>query len=256
LRYVDLCELAPEGGRRKRLTTDGHRRPGAYSSPSLTRDGQRLAYVRGGRAFVAQRNVSQSQRVSNRASVEDVAISADGRNVAFVRVRFRCPDDPRMLRPCDLTETIFVRDLPTGTERRLRIGSARDPEWDDEHVLVVLDEAEGSIWAVDPHGRDPAKRLLHNPDRRFSDPVLSPDGKRLAVVELTPEGPNRIAIYALGAPRPPRYVSGSRLDRSPSWSPDGTRLVFSRDGVLHTVSAAGDRPTSLGARGLEPVWAR
>ncbi len=49
-------------------------------------------------------------------------------------------------------------------------------------------------------------------------------------------------------------LTGPTADLDPAWSPDGTQLLFSRDGVLHVADADGGNVTSLGIAGSEPAW--
>ena len=92
----DLCRTDEHGPRPVRLTRDGA--AGAYSRPTLSLDGKRLAFKRGarGRAYTARlkrRALSDVTRIGPRPTARatptqfDVAISPDGKRVAWVEQR-------------------------------------------------------------------------------------------------------------------------------------------------------------------------
>lgn len=49
-------------------------------------------------------------------------------------------------------------------------------------------------------------------------------------------------------------TSGPEQDTDPSWSADGSRIVFVRDGVIHTMRASGSRIRTTGRHGTDPRW--
>jgi len=52
-----------------------------------------------------------------------------------------------------------------------------------------------------------------------------------------------------------RYLtSGPEEDTDPSWSADGSRIAFVRDGVIHTMRASGSRVRTTGRYGSDPRW--
>jgi Tol biopolymer transport system component len=94
-------------------------------------------------------------------------------------------------------------------------------------------------------------------------PAWSPDGTKIAFRSNAPNtsGPtSRIFIInrdgtglrqlSPESTDPNLFVS----DGNPSWSPDGTRLVLSRSGVLHIVNADGTGLVSTGVAGDSPSW--
>ena len=92
------------------------------------------------------------------------------------------------------------------------------------------------------------------------DPAWSPDGATIAFEsqDSTPYGPvDRIFLVKVDGtglrqltPDTPNYS----FDGGPSWSPDGTRIVFSRTGSLYVINADGTGLTDLARGGEYPSW--
>jgi dipeptidyl aminopeptidase/acylaminoacyl peptidase len=92
-------------------------------------------------------------------------------------------------------------------------------------------------------------------------PAWSPDGRRLAYAagrvvpgsfELAPDD---LYVVAADGGRRIRLTHDGADESSPSWSPDGRRLAYVRDGRVFVISAdgTGARPLSAG-RDSEPQW--
>jgi len=80
----------------------------------------------------------------------------------------------------------------------------------------------------------------------------APDGKWMAL------GSNQLlAKTRIGSGDKPITLAGHPCGFIPSWSPDGSRILCSADGVLYTISAEGGPPEFLGKE-YEPiaVWSR
>ncbi|MGA5822913.1 CARDB domain-containing protein [Kitasatospora sp. NPDC094028] len=110
-------------------------------------------------------------------------------------------------------------------------------------------------------------------DREQSAPAWSPDGKKLAFVQQNPcsecNAEQRIVVVDLtdGVDKakpvltvPPRAESGSRCtsrDFDPAWSPDGSRLAFSRESdctPIIKLTAAEAAPAPDTVYGIRHLW--
>ena len=80
-------------------------------------------------------------------------------------------------------------------------------------------------------------------DNRISFPQISPDGHRVAVYRLVQDNTD---AWILDGARATRFTFDAALDRYATWSPDGSRIVFSsnRKGVdnLYIKPSSGARP--------------
>lgn len=140
----------------------------------------------------------------------------------------------------------------------------------NEVVHVVLDATGGRLVLTDLASRR-STTLLQSEEGFYLDPELSPDGSTVAfvVAEFTAEsitfavstiGRDGSGLRRLTTPAP-----DTQLDAAPHWSPDGTRLMFTRltlpedetaeaTGSLLTVPPAGGEPTELVAGAVGGDW--
>lgn len=72
-------------------------------------------------------------------------------------------------------------------------------------------------------------------------PVISPDGRRVALVVSETSGPSVLYVRALDVSEA-RVVSGTQLATSPFWSPDSRSIGFFAEGKLKTVALGDTAP--------------
>lgn len=122
-----------------------------------------------------------------------------------------------------------------------------------------------NLWSVAPDGS--GLHRITTVDAQQAWPALSPDGGRIAYgrsryTGLSCKGcPSSIHVVGADGRGDRRLTNPSDLtyDVEPAWSPDGTRILFSRSsattpGELMVVPAAGGEALDLHVVGDEPAW--
>ena len=196
--------------------------------------------IRLGLSFARHHPVAQVQpRISRLTAnpaddrVRAAAISRDGKYLAF------SDDTGFYLRQIDTGETHPV-NLPKGFV-------ARSIGWfpDSAHMVVALENASQttSLWEISALGGSPHKLL----DDGFS-PAVSPDGREIGFITagkmgFTTAGKMRAEIWLMDADgEQPHKLVGQEGDffGSLAWSPDGTKIAYTRGRVGHIYGLIGE----------------
>jgi WD40 repeat protein len=245
----DICRAAPDGSAKKRLTRDG----GTYTWVSASRDGKRLGVVRSTFARVLDgRGKALTGNLPRGGTAVIAEMAPDGTRLATVELLGETAPAPPGSPPGSPGVFGFMPYLfvmaPDGSGRDAVARAVVDTAWLGGR-LTRTDPGDTSPFALGicllPADLDFAceRDVARDATRDLFNPAFHED--RVAVVRSTAEaGSGPIVVYENGAEV--RTVAGGAAAQ-PSWSPDGRRLAYERDGRIYV----GQRRV---LRGRQPVW--
>jgi hypothetical protein len=105
------------------------------------------------------------------------------------------------------------------------------PDARADGAIVAVQSAAGRTWLVrvSPDGRTIAPLTVASADTQWTEPRWSPDGRRLAAVQLTRGGRSAVVVLDTAGRRLFDVVRDRAINASPSWAPGGTRVYWSSD---------------------------
>ena len=175
-----------------------------------------------------------TNRVADRSGRElDARLHPDGVQVVFTRERAHDDDGSREL---------FVSSIDNSrAELRLTVNADADdgPCWSPTGATVLFSSdraGERRLWRCDADGQNPAEFLPADPGSSDREPDWHRAGNRIVFSRRAPNGVVSLqlvngdgtGLVALTTGAPSASANSRAGDREPSFSPDGSKVVFVR----------------------------
>jgi Tol biopolymer transport system component len=251
----------PDGGGLAKLSGNDE----AIVDLAWSPDGTRLAFAaaQGSTAaskanpqiYVMDGDGSDRTQLTHDASAQNMAPawSPDGTRIAF----------SKLAGDVDSSGLYVIGSDGEGISRLTDGPIDSSPAWfpDGSRILFVRSpEGVSELHVVDADGSD--EHAVGGPGSGYVDSVtLSPDGTRIAFARLEPDlRQKNFEVFVANADGTGeiRLTRTPAPEADPSWSPDGSRIVFAREGDINTMAADGSdvrRVTDSGSDGW-PAWQR
>jgi WD40-like Beta Propeller Repeat len=243
---TEVCRVAPDGTGKRKLA-----RSGTHTWLSASLDGRRMAVVRDTYAFLLDRRGRQVAGPLARGGTVVIAeLAPDGSQVATIELLPEITPAPVGSPPGSpgipgFQPYLFLSD---GTNRDVVARAVADTAWFGARLtrtdpgsappfpLGVCLLAVNTDFACESDvARDPALDVY--------SAAVSPDGKTVAVARED----GAIVLYDAVGVRMLTAAGGQ-----PSWSPDGRRVAFERDGDLFVTFKGRER--RILRNGAQPIW--
>ena len=289
--HYDIVVIDAKHGRPRVLTPplDGAARPLLFDRPAWSPDGRLIAFtveLDGDPAapyrtdiYLMDADGSRVRRLTRSERALLPVWSPDGRTIAFAK---RASSRPRSFR--DLVSTIWTIGTDGSNERQLVPSSGLTADtpgaWSPNGESLAFTrrtytdpgrsfESSEAIYVVASDGSG-LRQLIE----QGSEPAWSPDGRLIAFVsdrdrngELSygdqTSYANELYVANADGSEPKRLTKTRDLnERSPAWSPDGTRIAYTRGEQFHNAEATsvliiesdGDCPSEIASNDPNGAW--
>jgi hypothetical protein len=260
--YANLCRIQPDGSGQTNLTSDGRSGGPFYASPSLSRDGTRLAFNFANQTYVVEGDPSRRGAAVAQAAAL-AALRPDAAQLATVE---SFPVQTMLTGISGPTFfTTFVPFLVTynlaTAERTMNRRLPGAVAWAGDHVVTAgqaTSTKKQTLCLLKPDNITCERQLAQDNGRDLTDPTVSPDNTLLAVASCAQ--PDRqacsLAVYGMTGGARLRELTAGPNDTSPAWSPDGTNIAFTRAGDLFVTAADGSPGSErlLARGGRSATW--
>jgi Tol biopolymer transport system component len=253
--------MNPDGSGLAKLTGDDE----AIADLAWSPDGTRLAFA-----------ATQASAVPENGETQIYVMNADGSNLTQLtrdpssqNIQPAWSPDGKRIAYAKWSNDVdgsglYVIGADGNGQTRLTSGTIdTSPAWfpDGSRILFVRSpEGVSELHVVDADGT--GERTLAEPRGGYiGSAALSPDGTRMAFTRLEPDlGQKNFEIFVANADGAgeTRLTHTPAPEADPSWSPDGTRIVFAREGDIYTMAPDGSdvrQVTDSGSDGW-PTWQR
>jgi Tol biopolymer transport system component len=197
--------------------------PGIEGAPSLSPDGNQVAFCRKGDIFVKQVDGEALLQLTDTPADEAHPIwSPDGRQIAFVR---------------DGSGIFLISPLGGGERGVVETHALSQNNWmtwtPDSKSLIISELTTpicASLFIVSIETGEKT-RLTWPPEPSVGDrwPSVSPDGQTLAFARFVQDNSPNIYVVPLTGGEPRRITSDKASQWGLTWTPDGKEVVFSSE---------------------------
>jgi hypothetical protein len=247
---AELYVLDADGTNPRRLTQTTE----AELAPAVSPDARRIAFIRrtGTGVNAQERLLVIDVEGTNERPLTDLLYeaanptwSADGQHIAFTCTLPGAWGNELCVINADGTDLHIVLDgdglsfvalYPDWDPTRDRIG----------HVPESVANPDGSFAFVASNGA--AMGSVTTGQSFAIAPAWSPDGTKLAFARITADGDIFVADAGTGAAV--NLTNSAGMENSPTWTRDGSGIVYELAGNLYRVSASGGAPVPLTVNGL------
>jgi Tol biopolymer transport system component len=243
----NLCAATMTGSQASgvsHLTTNGTA-SARYTSPSISRDGSRLAFIYGNTVYDVSGSTTARNLHVNTALI--ALMRPDGGKVAAINEQQEAGGSL-------VPYLVDVNFNGTGYENVSRY--AITAGWMGTNLLRDDDDtAHQSICIVRISNGTCGRDVAVDPSRDLWDPAVSPNGSLVAATSAPPGGVRgRISLYSASTGHFVRNVTTGATDSHPTWSPNGKTIAFSRGTGIYDVAAAGGAAHLVASNAKTPSW--